>query len=304
MAEHTCIFVSSRGLAKSCDVRPDFTVHQIPEASQRKEPSVGDITVYLRASFFSKYFETGVLDRIQTPVVLVVGDDDDLCPVDFPTLASVLDSPMVKAIWVQNLIRPSIHPKLHNLPIGLDYHTLSYNVGEHAWGESNVPPVKQEHELLRMQRMIPVIYDCKPRCVTNFQLAMNMPRREVFRIPAYEALKDKPFVEFLPAMPRSQFWQSIGDAAFVISPPGNGVDCHRTWEALCISRIPIVQRTGIESLFDNLPVLVVDSYEDVTQDLLDTFLHVAKQRWHEYQWSKLTLRWWTNQIRNSVLATN
>jgi hypothetical protein len=44
----------------------------------------------------------------------------------------------------------------------------------------------------------------------------------------------KPFASYLDDMARCRW---------VLSPPGNGVDCHRTWEALYLGVTPIVLRT-------------------------------------------------------------
>jgi hypothetical protein len=50
---------------------------------------------------------------------------------------------------------------------------------------------------------------------------------------------------------------------FVISPPGNGPDCHRTWEALYLGAVPVVLEGYLaKSLVRDLPVLEVSSYED------------------------------------------
>ena len=39
---------------------------------------------------------------------------------------------------------------------------------------------------------------------------------------------------------RGAFWEKCGEFQFVMSPMGNGVDCHRTWEALAMGSIPVV----------------------------------------------------------------
>ena len=49
---------------------------------------------------------------------------------------------------------------------------------------------------------------------------------------------------------------------FVPSPAGNGIDCHRTWEALYLGAVPVV----LKSEFcggDDWPVLVVDNWSDL-----------------------------------------
>ena len=58
------------------------------------------------------------------------------------------------------------------------------------------------------------------------------------------------------------YLQEIADHTFVISPPGNGYDCHRTWEALYIGATPIVWRT-FSNIFVNVPVVVIGSVEEL-----------------------------------------
>jgi len=77
---------------------------------------------------------------------------------------------------------------------------------------------------------------------------------------------------------------------FILSPPGAGEDCHRTWEALYVGCIPIVQSSAINELYEDLPVLVVDSWDDINEEFLN-------QKWKEmserkYDMSKLTLEYW------------
>ena len=55
---------------------------------------------------------------------------------------------------------------------------------------------------------------------------------------------------------RKTFWRSL--ANHLISPPGAGVDCHRTWEILMLNTVPIVTNTSLFQLYEVLPVIVVD----------------------------------------------
>ena len=57
---------------------------------------------------------------------------------------------------------------------------------------------------------------------------------------------------------------ALSKALFVISPPGNGFDCHRTWEAIYFGAIPIVKTgTLAEELYKDSPILVVDEWEEI-----------------------------------------
>ena len=58
---------------------------------------------------------------------------------------------------------------------------------------------------------------------------------------------------------RTELWQEMINFTFILSPAGVGLDCHRTWEALCLGCIPIICIPEFRKMFEDLPVLVVDN---------------------------------------------
>ena len=66
-------------------------------------------------------------------------------------------------------------------------------------------------------------------------------------------------------------YESFLTSKFVLSPPGLGYDCHRTWEVLYLGGIPVMERSGgdWDSLFADLPVVFVDSFDEITPQLLE-----------------------------------
>jgi hypothetical protein len=84
---------------------------------------------------------------------------------------------------------------------------------------------------------------------------------------------------------------------FVLSPPGNGIDCHRTWESLYVGCIPIVIKNHIYDNFKNLPLLQVNDYSEVTSELLSSF-HI-----NDYSSEKLNMSFWSDIIKDSLCAT-
>ena len=58
-------------------------------------------------------------------------------------------------------------------------------------------------------------------------------------------------------MSARQFLHEMGRHRFVLSPRGNGLDAHRTWETMLVGAIPIVRHSPLHPLYDRLPVLVV-----------------------------------------------
>ena len=66
------------------------------------------------------------------------------------------------------------------------------------------------------------------------------------------------------------FLRKIKSHKFMICPIGNAIDCHRNWEVLYLRRVPIMKKNRyLEYLFREYPVLFVDDYSEVTEDLLN-----------------------------------
>ena len=65
---------------------------------------------------------------------------------------------------------------------------------------------------------------------------------------------DRSIVLDKPVTPK-KYRELITDSVYVLSPPGNGIDCHRTWEALFLGAIPVVK--DIFWPFKNLSLNVV-----------------------------------------------
>ena len=65
------------------------------------------------------------------------------------------------------------------------------------------------------------------------------------------------------------FLSNLSHHKFVLCPRGNAIDCHRNWEVLYMKRVPVMKRYPyLEELFRDWPVLFVDKYTDITEDLL------------------------------------
>jgi hypothetical protein len=89
---------------------------------------------------------------------------------------------------------------------------------------------------------------------------------------------------------------------FWLSPRGGGLDCHRTWEALYLDIIPIVWNNSLNVLYDNLPVLIINGYEELNEKLLCAKLNeistkkLSKEKVYEYE--KLRNAYWRRLILN------
>jgi len=67
----------------------------------------------------------------------------------------------------------------------------------------------------------------------------------------------------------SVFLYNLSQSKFMICPRGNAIDCHRNWEVLYMRRVPVMKRHPyLEELYKDLPVLFVNDYSEVTEELL------------------------------------
>ena len=88
---------------------------------------------------------------------------------------------------------------------------------------------------------------------------------------------------------------NMSNFKFIISPPGNGIDCVRTWETLYCGGVPIVKKHPIYDSFLNLPIIQVSDYSEVTSELLSTFDYC------KYDLNLLNMSYWKTLITNSYI---
>lgn len=73
----------------------------------------------------------------------------------------------------------------------------------------------------------------------------------------------------LPFVRRETYWKALLDHKFIISPEGNGIDCHRHYEALMAGCIPIVEdNPQIREKYAGCPILYTRNYLDINERFL------------------------------------
>lgn len=95
-----------------------------------------------------------------------------------------------------------------------------------------------------------------------------------------------------PILPYKDYLINMSKCKYVLSPPGKGLDNHRTWEALYLGCIPIVIKHDIYDNWPDLPILQIEKYEDITMDLLDTFSYEKPTT------QILNIKYWEELIKN------
>lgn len=97
-----------------------------------------------------------------------------------------------------------------------------------------------------------------------------------------------------------KFLNTLGSSAFVISPEGNGIDCHRHYEALIMGAIPIVEYSALVAFkYQGCPVLYTKNYyEDITIERLAAVYPKLLQT--TYDFSALMLSCYVGPTRQEI----
>ncbi len=230
------------------------------------------------------YFKRSILKKINSSFILITGDSD-LTPSEHKEL---LDNKNILHWFAQNC--DIKHPKISSLPIGLDYHTIAtYS----HWGSKRISPKEQEQELLDIRKT-----DIKKelKIFTNFHLNINSPARERL----YKELKGSSLFFFQEKpLSRTETWKIQRKYNFVFSPAGVGMDCHRTWEALILGCIPIVETSFLDNLYSEFPIVVIKNPNDITEENLLKWSILYKNSFDNNLELKLKNRYWIEKIKST-----
>jgi hypothetical protein len=79
----------------------------------------------------------------------------------------------------------------------------------------------------------------------------------------------------------------------VLAMAGLGVDSYRLWESLYFGCVPVIERSmGLDRTVYKLPVLLVDDYYYVTEQMLREAYVEALYRAHKWEYERITWQWY------------
>jgi hypothetical protein len=300
-------YVWSRGLGLLCDHNGGVAFvkgQRGARAALRFDPTLfdqvrdGDL-VWMRLIALPQFISEA-MPRIHARFGLVTGDEDWAIPAGFPGSQRLLSDPRVLCWFTQNYDGSNPDRKLHPLPIGLDFHTISNG---RKWGHWPATPAAQEAELEALRSAALPNAERQLRVHADFHF--NKHKQQVWgddRAAVQRALEGNPDVQFQTRkVPRLSLWREKTRYAFVVSPHGNGLDCHRTWESLVLGNIVIVKRSSLDPMYEGLPVVIVDDWREIEGQSL--------RRWHAQHChafedpqvqARLTNRYWIARMREIV----
>jgi hypothetical protein len=287
MEENNCHYLDSQGIRKSCDMSSLINSDNLNDYNFN-DLKQNDI-LYIKTDIINLFSHR--ISEIKCKFILVTGSSDYTVPIDrfanINDFLKILNNENVIHWYAENCIY--VHPKITILPIGIDFHS--------SYCGTTKTPIEQEYELINIKRSATYFSKRECKIYSNCHFATTT-RYGYDRIDAINNIPCEILYLEPSRIDRKSSWLKQINYAFVLSPLGNGLDCYRTWEALVLGCIPIVKTSGIDSLYIDLPVLIVNQWKDVTQKLLMDTIQDFKNRIFNYD--KLTLKYWIGYMKNNL----
>lgn len=219
-------------------IADDFLDEEKTFLDLSKKPKI----IFLKTDWI-ELFKIKILPKIDYQFTLITHNADRSCP---SGNLDLLNDIKLKKWYGMNC--DIEHPKLQPVPIG-----IANEKWKHGDKKILINTIKTETKKNYL-------------CYCNFDVSTNFTERtKILNI-----IKDKKFINHQTnKLQFSEYLETLKEYKYVISPPGNGIDCHRIWESLYLGTIPIVQKHLSLNYFTDLPILFVDSFEEITEKMLN-----------------------------------
>ncbi len=232
---------------------------------------IGDI-VFVSNGYAATYMET-IHKEIRHPYILIIHNGD--APVD-KSVIDRIDNKIIR-LYAQNAT--ILHDKL--IPIGIGLENRHYYM-------NGIPQV--------YTRLIKKIKTRAPLRKNKIFFRFNIQTNKTEREPAYNFLSK---IQIAETSPKNLPPSKLINYKFIASPPGNGIEAHRTWEALYLKTIPIVKKSiGMNYLASlGLPIWIVDDWKILSQISEEDLSRKYDILMRNAVWEPLYMDFWIKMIK-------
>lgn len=265
----------------------------------------GDI-VWIESRSLADFYRM-IFPKIHVPIVLLVNGGDESFPAFYLHQFDVfrfINHKNIIHIFAQNCSIGNSHPKVTTIPIGIDFTTIATSPGPL---EEFATPAMQEEELKHIISSLKPTDQRIPKAFVDFQLHDTLKGSlngldKIFgenRTEIFHKILPSGMVDYLTyKLRRRDLYKKRGEYAFTISPPGNGLDCFRTWEGLILGCIVIVKSSPLDCLYEGLPVVIVKDWSEINEANMQRWLEKYKDAFTNPAYKeKYTHKYWMNKMR-------
>ena len=213
------------------------------------------------------------ISKVKENKIIVIGDGDDPIPSSYnkETFEKILNNKFIKKIFIQNYDTSIKHRKLVHYPIGLDLHSPKFLLDFNYQQKINF---YLETRNSSVSYIINKIY-------CDSHLSNSHPSRKEM----YEKIKKNQYIDFQSEkLDIKEIIKKYRSYRFVLSPRGNGLDCHRTWELFLLGCIVITTTSPLDNMWkeNNLPVVILKDYNELNDIHLNLRLEFWLKKYKDY----------------------
>ena len=221
-------FISGMGYRLICDfIYDEFYKFDINEVKQ-----FDYMRIFVKTDLLFE-FTNNVLPSI-TNKFLLYSHNSDLCVDD--KYSEILTNNYLITWFGQNI--NTINDKLKSIPIGL---------ANRRWPHGDIEILKKVIDENNTKNNL--VY-------CNIDVNTNISERSTCLEEIYP-IQNSNKVSF------EEYLRYVSKSYFIISPNGNGIDCHKTWESLYLKSIPIVTNSINISYYKEYPILIIERWSDL-----------------------------------------
>lgn len=169
-----------------------------------------------------------------------------------------------------------VHENLNPIPLGLSNNYSPKNLLPADFDRFSSEAIEKENKMY-----------------LNFNSNTNFSERENL----YEKFEAQNWVKIQNSnLSKEDYYKELSKFQFSLSPWGNGIDTHRVWESLYAGSIPITKYHYTFSTSQDLPILFVDDYDQISEELLLKYLENYKL--DKFNLKKLNNSYWSELINS------
>ena len=219
---------------------------------------------------FVEYFINNFYKYLQNNIILISHCSDIPVKDTF-----ILDLPKIKKWYALNTLIK--HDKLVSIPIGLTTHEKKHG---------NMQLLKNISEMnIQKNKLLYANFN------VNTNRSIRLSIKNIIESKNYKVIDgDKP-------LEQEDYWKELSSSKFCISPPGNGVDCHRIWECIYLNTIPIVKKHYALEEFYDMKILFIDDWNIINNEFLEKKYNEFQNK--NFNNEKCYYDYWKNLIINS-----
>ena len=238
------------------------------------------------------------LDIVEKPFILISAMEDTQLPKEIDTefMNKLTSNPYFKHWFSINKTIPD-NLQFTSIPYGLNYWTLNFNS---AFGETRQDFYTQNTNLEKVINSSQHFTKRIPKIYANFHLNLTDTRHGGNRTKLQSIIPSNLIFYEPTLLPRTQSWINCSNYSFVVSPFGHGFDCIRTFESLSLGCIVIMKKSFLDIIYEDLPVLLVDNFEDINETLLtETIISFSNKK---FNYDKLKMDYWIKLVNSPFLT--